>query len=67
MIFSWIRQRVWKTVKYQGKIWEKSGNFELDDKWQPCGPLGILCMCIPMNVGQLCYAVRMHDLQVSLL
>ena len=36
MIFSWIRQGVWKAVKYQGKIREKSGNYELDDKWQPC-------------------------------
>ena len=26
-----ICQRVWKTVKSQ----EKSGNFEVDDKWQP--------------------------------
>ena len=24
-----------KTVKSQGKIREKSGNFEVDDKWQP--------------------------------
>ena len=24
-----------ETVKYQGKIREKSGNFEVDDKWQP--------------------------------
>ena len=29
-------QRVWKTVKCQGKIREKSVNFEVDDKWQPC-------------------------------
>ena len=34
MIF--ICQRVWKTVKCQGQIREKSGNFEVDDKWQPC-------------------------------
>ena len=25
-----------KTVKCQGKIREKSGNFEVDDMWQPC-------------------------------
>ena len=31
----WLCQRVWKTVKCQGKIREKSGNFEVDDKWQP--------------------------------
>ena len=31
-----ICQRVWKTAKYQGKIREKTGNFEVDDKWQPC-------------------------------
>ena len=30
-----ICQRVWKTVKCQGKIREKSGNFE-NYKWQPC-------------------------------
>ena len=24
-----------ETVKCQGKIREKSGNFEVDDKWQP--------------------------------
>ena len=30
-----ICQRVWKTAKCQGKIREKSGNFEVD-KWQPC-------------------------------
>ena len=30
-----ICQRVWKTIKSQGKIKEKSGNFEVDDKWQP--------------------------------
>ena len=23
-------------MKCQGKIREKSGNFEVDDKWQPC-------------------------------
>ena len=28
-------QRVWKTVKCQGKISEKSRNLEVDDKWQP--------------------------------
>ena len=36
MIFFCMCQRVWKTVKYQGKIMGKSGNFEVDDKWQPC-------------------------------
>ena len=28
-------QWVWKTVKCQVKIREKSGNFEVDDNWQP--------------------------------
>ena len=28
-------KRVWKTVKCQGKIREKSGNFEVEDTWQP--------------------------------
>ena len=36
MLFFFICQRVWKTVKCQGKIREKSGNFVVDDKWQPC-------------------------------
>ena len=36
MFFLLTYQRVWKTVKSQGKIREKSGNFEVDDKWQPC-------------------------------
>ena len=31
MIFFLICQRVWKTVKCQGKIREKSGNFEVSD------------------------------------
>ena len=30
-----ICQRVWKAVICQGKIRGKSGNFEVDDKWQP--------------------------------
>ena len=29
-------KRVWKTVKCQGKIRENSGNFEVEDYWQPC-------------------------------
>ena len=29
-----ICQSVWKTVKCQGKIREKSENFEVGDKWQ---------------------------------
>ena len=33
---SFICQRIWKTVKSQGKIREKSGNFQMDGKWQPC-------------------------------
>ena len=27
---------VWKTVESQGKVIEKSGNFEKDIEWQPC-------------------------------
>ena len=33
--YFFICQRVWETAKSQGKIREKSGNFEVDDKWQP--------------------------------
>ena len=35
----WLKlafQRVWKTIESQGKVSEKSGNFEKDMKWQPC-------------------------------
>ena len=28
--------KVWKTVKRQGKILEKSGNFEMEIEMQPC-------------------------------
>ena len=31
-------KRVWKTVKCRGKIREKSGNFKVEDKWQPRKP-----------------------------
>ena len=27
---------VWKMVESQGKVSEKSGNFEMDSEWQPC-------------------------------
>ena len=30
-----ICHRVWKAVECQGKIREKSGNFEVDYRWQP--------------------------------
>ena len=36
MALLFIFHRVWKTVKYQGKIREKSRNFEVNYKWQPC-------------------------------
>ena len=29
-------KRVWKMVESQGKVSEKSGNFEMDIEWQPC-------------------------------
>ena len=29
-------KRVWKTIKCQVEIREKSGNFEVEYKWQPC-------------------------------
>ena len=31
-----LRKKVWKTVESQGKVSEKSGNFENDIEWQPC-------------------------------
>ena len=34
-------QRVWKMVKSQGKVSEKSGNFGKDIEWQPCGYIHI--------------------------
>ena len=42
-----ICPKVWKTVKCQGIIREKSGNFEVDEKWQPYGEAGMstaICM-----------------------
>ena len=29
-------KRVWKKVESQGKVSEKSGNFNMDIEWQPC-------------------------------
>ena len=29
-------KRVWKMVKSQGKVSEKSGKFKKDIEWQPC-------------------------------
>ena len=34
--FFFICQRVWKTVKIRETVREKSENFEVNDKWQPC-------------------------------
>ena len=31
----WPLKRVLKMVKSQGKVKEKSGNFEIDIEWQP--------------------------------
>ena len=33
---NWPSKRVWKMVESQGKVGEKSGNFEMDIEWQPC-------------------------------
>ena len=38
-----ICQGVWKKETCQGKIREKSGNFEVDDKWQPCLKVSFYC------------------------
>ena len=32
---NWPSIRVWKPVESQGKVSEKSGNFEMDIEWQP--------------------------------
>ena len=35
----WLRvavEKIWKMVKNQGKVMEKSWNFETENKWQPC-------------------------------
>ena len=32
---------VWKTVKTQGKVMEKSGNFDIENEWQSCYSLMI--------------------------
>ena len=47
-----IFQRVWKTIKRQEKIMEKSGNFEVNDNWQ-------LCLVRPLNKcynDEACYS-----------
>ena len=34
----WLRRavkKVWKMVKSQGKAMQKSGNFEIENEWQP--------------------------------
>ena len=33
---NWPSKRVWKMVESQGKVSEKSGNFEMDIEWQRC-------------------------------
>ena len=34
--YYWPSKRVWKKVESQGKVSEKSGNFDMDNEWQPC-------------------------------
>ena len=34
--YYWPSKRVWKKVDSQGKVSEKSGNFDMDNEWQPC-------------------------------
>ena len=34
--YYWPSKRVWKKVESQGKVSEKSGNFDTDIEWQPC-------------------------------
>ena len=34
--YYWPFKRVWKKVESQGKVSEKSGNFDMDNEWQPC-------------------------------
>ena len=37
-----------KKVESQGKVSEKSGNFDMENEWQPCYPTAYLhlCFCI---------------------
>ena len=45
MAIYWPSKRVWKKVESQGKVSEKSGNFDMDYEWQPCIS-GLTCTCI---------------------
>ena len=33
--YYWPIKGVWKKVESQGKVSEKSGNFDMDNEWQP--------------------------------
>ena len=48
-----ICQSVWKTVKYQGKIGGKSGNFEVNDKLKPWLAKSTILICEYMIVSTL--------------
>ena len=38
-------------VESQGKVSEKSGNFEMDIEWQPCiNTTSILAVCFAFNI-----------------
>ena len=69
-IFFFICQRVWKTVICQRKIREKSGNLEVDDKWQPWYTLyrlssvllsSVICPC-PDRRDCTVWAILVHNI-----
>ena len=45
-------KKVWKIVKSQGKVMEKSGNFEIVNDWQPCIKQTMNNFCIKIALTQ---------------
>ena len=41
-VFFFYQSEGMENCKMSGKIREKSGNFEMDDKWQPCNQVILL-------------------------
>ena len=57
-------QRVWKAIKCQGKIREKSGNYEVDDKWQPCSLSSAELKIQLVSNPYWPYTIRLSELQI---
>ena len=56
---------VWKMVESQGKVIEKSGNFEKDIEWQPCLYLGFVYFKSPLKTGfTVCHGTLVETYQL---